>query len=306
MGMVAEVRPSSVQAKSLLFVSKPTETHWVGDGFLVSSLVLPNSRFFPFADPFLMLDYAAPRSFAASSQQRGVGEHPHRGFETVTFAIQGEIAHRDSGGGGGTIGTGGCQWMTAGRGVVHEELFSEAFSNAGGLFEMVQVWVNLPARHKMTEPKYQGFAAKDIPVVELSDGIRVRVFAGELAGVRGPCETHTPIHVYDVLASTGAVNSPSDRLTRLAVPKGSNTLVLVLRGCVDVGQNEIQAGELGFLSRDEELVEMVLKGAEARCLVLAGVPIGEPFAAYGPFVMNTREEIEQAMADYRDGKMGRL
>jgi redox-sensitive bicupin YhaK (pirin superfamily) len=288
--------------KKMIFKMAKTETHWVGDGFFVSTLIYPDPKISSHFDPFVLLDYAAPKEFSPSQKQRGVGEHPHRGFETVTFAIQGEISHRDSGGGGGTIGAGECQWMTAGRGVVHEEFFSKQFSDKGGVLEMVQVWVNLPASFKMTAPKYQGVTKDQIPVAQLAKGVNAKVFAGTLNKVVGPCSTHTPMNAFDVSFDGSAIQD-----VVVPLPVGSNTLVLVLRGELSVSDQHIKAGEVAVLSQEGAAVEMLSKaGGGARALVLNGMPINEPMVASGPFVMNTQAEIAQAISDYRAGKMGRL
>jgi redox-sensitive bicupin YhaK (pirin superfamily) len=296
---------AKAQPKECLFKNAPQERHWVGDGFFVSSLITPDPKVHGHYDPFILLDYAAPKDFSASTKQRGVGEHPHRGFETVTFAIQGEISHRDSGGGGGTIMAGGCQWMTAGRGVVHEELFSKEFSARGGTLEMVQVWVNLPAKHKMTTPRYQGFADAVIPSVTLADTVTAKVFAGALRDVRGPCSTHTPINVYDVQFSEKSGPALKREVT-LDLPAGSNTLALVLRGNMTIGGQDVATGEIAVLGQEGVVVTIGTTDQHARVLVLNGQPIKEPIVAHGPFVMNTTAEIEQAIGDYRSGKMGHL
>lgn len=291
-------------AKTLLFKNARTETHWVGDGFFVSSLIFPNPPVSSHYDPFVMLDYAAPRDFAPSDKQRGVGEHPHRGFETVTFAIQGEISHRDSGGGGGTITAGGCQWMTAGRGVVHEELLSKSFAKSGGTLEMVQLWVNLPARLKMTQPRYQGVSSEQIPSVELADGVRARVIAGAFQKTKGPCATHTPMNVYDLTFAATTTKQP--RVVTLDLPEGTNTLLLVLRGPATIAGQDVGAGEIAVMSREGSQVPLEAGATPARILVLNGQPLSEPMVAHGPFVMNTKQEIEQAIRDYQSGKMGHL
>ena len=280
-------------------VVAPGEKHWVGDGFHVHSMFYPGLRPEDFS-PFLLLDYAAPHEFSPSSQRRGVGEHPHRGFETVTFARKGEIEHRDSGGGGGRIAAGDVQWMTAGAGVVHEEKHSQDFGTTGGTLEMVQLWVNLPARLKMTAPKYQALTAQSFPTFELGPA-EVRLFAGELHGHRGPAQTHTPILVCEL-----AFRSNAD--LQLPVPVGHTALLLTTRGIVHAGPEATAIGA-EHLARFNRAAPGPLQlhgspGSEA--LLFCGEPLNEPVAAYGPFVMNTMEEIRQAVVDYQSGKMGRL
>ncbi len=272
--------------------------HWVGDGFPVRSLFsyLEGEKF----DPFLLLDYAAPQAFPPATKKRGVGEHPHRGFETVTIAYSGEIEHRDSAGGGGRIGPGDVQWMTAASGLVHEEFHGGAFTQAGGTLEMVQLWVNLPKKDKMSSPKYQGITDASIPKVAL-EGERgtVRVIAGNFRGTKGPASTFTPIDLWDVAVKTeGAIILP--------VPEGYTTMLVVQRGTVVNHEGQAaDAGDLVIFERKGENVRFS-PSAGARFLFLGGKPIGEPVVGQGPFVMNTRDEIRQAIADYQSGKMGKL
>jgi redox-sensitive bicupin YhaK (pirin superfamily) len=248
-----------------------------------------------------MLDYAAPYEFepktGAPSAPRGVGEHPHRGFETVTIVYQGELEHRDSAGNRGKIGPGDVQWMTAASGVVHEEYHSAEFMRRGGTFEVAQLWVNLPAKAKMSPPRYQGIAGGQIPTVELPGGAAtVRVIAGELNGARGPAQTVTPVAVWDADLLAGAQ-------TELPVPEGHMAAVLVERGSIVVDGETVSAGELVLLDRAGSGVGVEAKEA-SRALVLSGEPIDEPVVAQGPFVMNSREEILQAFADFQSGRMG--
>jgi redox-sensitive bicupin YhaK (pirin superfamily) len=254
----------------------------------------------PLMSPFLLLDYAPPAEFAPSlGEPRGVGEHPHRGFETVTIAYQGEIEHRDSGGHHGRIGPGDVQWMTAAAGVVHEEKHGLEFTRKGGTMEMVQLWVNLPARLKMSPPAYQDILDRNIPKVPLPGGAgTARVIAGELAGVRGPARTFTPIDLWDLRLTGGE--------TELRLPAGHRTALLVLRGEVRLnGTHTVEEAELAVVSREGERVSLQAEG-EATVLLLSGEPIDEPVAGYGPFVMNTREEIRQAIRDFQEGRMGAL
>ncbi len=271
--------------------------HWVGDGFPVRSLFsYQGGNTF---DPFLLLDYAGPHTFAPSEAMRGVGEHPHRGFETVTIVYQGELEHRDSSGSHGKIGPGDVQWMTAASGVVHEEFHSERFSRDGGTLEMVQLWVNLPAKEKQSPPRYQGLLAGEIPCVSLANGGgTVRVIAGEWQGTKGVARTCTAINAWDMqLAEAGAID--------LEIPAGHTALVIVQSGKVRINEQQLTAVELAVLDRAGTQVHMVAV-TSARILVLTGDPIGEPVVGQGPFVMNTREEIREAIQDYQAGRMGHL
>jgi len=279
---------------------RPTERHWVGDGFHVSTLVSPHRLDPQLISPFLLLDHAAPRRFEPAARRRGVGEHPHRGFETVTFAYRGEVEHRDSNGGGGLIEPGDVQWMTAASGVVHEEFQSQDFTSRGGLFEMVQLWVNLPAARKMSSPRYQPLRDADFPRVPVGD-VEARVIAGGFdRRERGPAQTHSDINVSDLSVGSGAE-------ARFRFADGTTTLLLVLAGKVRAQRSvDASAGELLVLDRRQP-GDIELAGVEpARLLVLNGTPLGEPVVAHGPFVMNTADEVRQAYADYRAGRMGHL
>jgi quercetin 2,3-dioxygenase len=286
--------------KNVLNVANAPGRHWVGDGFPVQSL-LSYQRGAEAHSPFLLLDYAAPTRFNPidpAEHRRGVGSHPHRGFETVTIVYSGEVEHRDSTGNGGIIGAGDVQWMTAGSGIVHEEFHSQAYSQSGGPFQMVQLWVNLPAREKMTAPGYQAIADATIPSVVHGEST-VRVIAGELDGHKGPARTFTPMNVWDVrLAAGKAVDLPQ--------PKGWTTLLVVLAGTVQVnGKSVARESQLVSLSREGSGVHIEANN-EARVLLLAGEPIDEPIVGYGPFVMNSEREIAQAIEDFNSGKFGRL
>ena len=271
--------------------------HWVGDGFPVRSLLsyAGGNQF----DPFLLLDYAGPHDFGPTAAKRGVGEHPHRGFETVTIVYQGELEHRDSSGSHGSIGPGDVQWMTAASGVVHEEFHSGRLASEGGTLEMVQLWVNLPAGDKMSEPRYQGLLDADIPHVPLPDGTgTVRVIAGEFQGTQGAATTFTCLNVWDL-----QIDAPAE--LHLDLPRGHTALLVVQSGVVRVGDTPARAVELVELEREGSRIRLDAE-VPTRILVLTGDPIGEPVVGQGPFVMNTREEIAQAIADFRDGRMGRL
>jgi redox-sensitive bicupin YhaK (pirin superfamily) len=285
--------------KRILDIRRNFQPHWVGDGFPVRS-VFSYHEDAELHDPFLLLDYAEPFQFAPGAAPRGVGEHPHRGFETVTIVYQGELAHRDSSGSQGTIGPGDVQWMTAAAGVVHEEFHSEAFTKSGGSFEVAQLWVNLPAAHKMSPPRYQEIRDRDIPRVELAHSAgHVRIIAGEFANTRGPAKTVTPIILCDVQISAG-------HFAELAVPHGYTTMFVLQRGAVLVNEAEPMRGvELAVFDRVGDRITIECR-QDARALLLAGEPIGEEVVGQGPFVMNTREEIRQAMLDYQSGAMGSL
>lgn len=271
--------------KTVLRRYSQPEGHWVGDGFPVRT-VLDYQRH-PELSPFLLLDHFGPASFAPAATPRGVGWHPHRGFETVTVLLEGEVEHQDSAGNGGRIGRGDVQWMTAGSGLLHKEMHSEAMTRSGGRFHGLQLWVNLPARDKMAPPRYQTLVVDDIPVVE-----GVRVIAGEFRGVRGPAHTFTPIDLYLVQLKAG-------QALPLALRDGFTAAFYVAQGRLNVGQE----GELVVLSRDGTGVVLEAP-SDAIVFVMSGAPIDEPVAGYGPFVMNTAQEIKQAFLDYQAGKLG--
>ncbi len=285
--------------KEVMGVYGPGSQHWVGDGFPVRNL-FPSNGIQEEVSPFLMLDYAGPADFGPSTRPRGVDEHPHRGFETVTIAYQGSVDHRDSAGNSGTIHPGDVQWMTAASGVVHEEKHGREFTEKGGTFEMVQLWVNLPRAHKMSPPQYQAIESAQIPVAELGTGVTGRVIAGELGGVTGPARTFTPVTLVDARVAAGGK-------AEFALPAGQNMALVLLRGAVTVNGGSVLRGEaqIAVLGRDGETV--AIEGVEeSLLLLLGGEPINEPVASYGPFVMNTQDELRQAVADYRAGRMGRL
>jgi redox-sensitive bicupin YhaK (pirin superfamily) len=269
--------------------------HWVGDGFPVRSLFSYNDLG-AHISPFLLLDYAGPHAFDPTTKRRGVGQHPHRGFETVTIVYDGEVEHKDSAGNGGVIGRGDVQWMTAGGGILHEEYHSSAFAKSGGPFKMVQLWVNLPAKDKMTPGGYQGIVAADIPVVDLPEHAgKARIIAGELLGAKGPAKTFTPINVWDLRVTRNA-----DLI--LDLPEGHTSMLVVLDGRVTVnGAQSAGTAEMLLLSRDGSDVA-IHADDDAVLLVLTGEPIDEPIVGYGPFVMNTEAEIRQAFDDFNSGR----
>ena len=285
--------------KQVTRVHSAPPRHWVGDGFPVCSLFSYQGDGQELS-PFLLLDYAGPADFSPSENQRGVGEHPHRGFETVTIVYSGEVEHLDSTGAGGKIGPGDVQWMTAASGILHQEFHSRDFTRDGGSLEMVQLWVNLPAKDKMSAPGYQSLLDADIPAVALpGDAGTVRIIAGEFSGKKGPARTHTPMHVWDLqLDAGGACN--------FDLVEGWTAALVVLRGTVEVNGKEIaRASELVLLDRTGSSVGLVANN-DARLLVLNGEPLNEPIVGYGPFVMNTEAEIRQAIADYNSGQFGRI
>jgi redox-sensitive bicupin YhaK (pirin superfamily) len=278
---------------------RASKGHWVGDGFPVRTLFSYGDG--PTISPFLLLDYAAPQHFAPAATPRGVGPHPHRGFSTVTIVFAGELAHRDSGGHGGTIGPGDVQWMTAANGVVHEEFHSEAFTRTGGAMEMVQLWVNLPAKAKRSPPSYQDVRAAATPTVMLPDGAgRVRVIAGTFGATTGPARSVTPVALWDVALADGA------ELPLAIVPSTWTRMLLVRRGAVRAEGVHAGPGDLLHWAPGVAAAEVRAAAAGTEAVLLAGEPIAEPVVGYGPFVMNTRAEIAEAIADFERGAMGRL
>ena len=285
--------------KKLSFIQSQDTGHWVGDGFPVRSIFTYNDRSSELS-PFLLLDYAGPADFPPTNRRRGVGEHPHRGFETVTIVYSGAVEHRDSSGGGGIIGPGDVQWMTAGGGIVHEEFHGPEFAKNGGRFEVIQLWVNLPAKDKMAAPGYQAITTQQIPHVDIDGGGgTVRVIAGKYNGLAGPARTFTPMNIWDVRLAAGTH-------AEFEVPTGHTTALFVLRGQVTLGDGErVGEAQLAVLERaGGKLAVDALQ--DTTLLLLNGEPIDEPVVGYGPFVMNTQKEIQQAMADYQSGRMGRI
>ena len=286
-------------AKHVESVLPSPPTHWVGDGFPVSSVFSPRSIQSKLS-PYILFDYAGPVTFEPSDQSRGVDSHPHRGFETVTVVFQGELEHRDSAGNSGIIGPGDVQWMTAASGVLHEEKHSSEFTRRGGVLEMAQLWVNLPARHKMDSPGYQTLTRDAIPTVSLADDAgTARIIAGDFSPTRGAARTSTPVILWDVRLRKGATAT-------MPIPNGFNAAVFVRSGSVRVGgTHSADARQLVILSREGENMTIRTE-SDAELVVVGGQPIDEPVVAYGPFVMNTAEEIQRAVADVRDGKFGGL
>lgn len=284
--------------KRILDIRSAPGRHWVGDGLPVHNLFGYNGPGVAERSPFLMLDYGAPYDFGPTTQQLGVGQHPHRGFETVTVVYSGELAHRDNAGGGGTIGPGDVQWMTAGGGIIHEEFHSPGFAKSGGTLEMAQLWVNLPAKDKMTPPGYQPITAAQIPVVELPEGAgRVRVIAGQWSTAQGPARTFSPITMLDVQLAAG-------KSVELPQPEGWTTLVVVASGSASVnGADPVTGPAVVTLSTASQGVT-VRADSDAKLLLLSGEPIDEPVVGYGPFVMNSQQQIVQAINDFNSGRFG--
>lgn len=285
--------------KTIHRIQHSSAMHWVGNGFPVRS-VFDYNGLGKELSPFLLLDYAAPHAFAPGKGKRGVGAHPHKGFETVTIAYQGELEHRDSSGGGGKIGPGDVQWMTAGKGIIHEEFHSEDFTRQGGTLQMVQLWVNLRARDKGAPARYQTLLKADIPSVALpEDAGSLRVIAGEFDGHTGSAQTFSPIQLWDVTLGAG-------KTVTLPVPDGHTTALLLLAGELLVNDEGLaQEGDLVIFKREGDHI-LVHARSEARLLVMDGEPLNEPVVGHGPFVMNTMEEIEAAFEEFERGEMGTL
>ncbi|OMH32666.1 pirin family protein [Motiliproteus sp. MSK22-1] len=285
--------------KKIVGVYSAPRTHWVGNGFPVRSLFSYNTQGQSLS-PFLLLDRAGPAEFDISNERRGVGQHPHRGFETVTLVYKGEVAHRDSTDEGGVIGPGDVQWMTAASGILHEEYHSEAFGREGGTLDMVQLWVNLPAKDKMSPPGYQAIQSKDIPTVSLMDNAgTARVIAGEYEGHKGPAKTFTPMTVLDLQLTPGVT-------VDIPVPEGWSTAVIVLHGSIQVNSDTTaREADLVVLSQSQRDLSVMANG-DASVLLLSGEPIDEPVVGYGPFVMNSEEEIAVAVEDFNSGRFGNI
>lgn len=273
--------------------------HWVGDGFPVRSMFSYQTHGEQLS-PFLLLDYAGPHHFPAGTEKRGVGEHPHRGFETVTVVYSGEVEHRDSTGRGGVIGPGDVQWMTAGAGILHEEFHSAAFTRTGGELKMIQLWVNLPAKDKMTHPGYQSITADVIPDVDLPNNAgRMRVIGGRYEDTVGPAHTFSPLNVWDLQLNQ------SQEIT-LPQPAGWSTALVVLEGEIVVnGEGNAHEGQLVVLSQKGEALHLAAS-TNAKVLLMAGEPLQEPIVGYGPFVMNTKAQIAEAVRDFNSGRFGQI
>lgn len=288
-----------MKTRTVELVASPREPHFVGDGFRVHNFIPSGFRMdMERMDPFILLDYNSKYEFPASEKPKGVDVHPHRGFETVTIAYQGSVAHNDSNGGGGVISQGDVQWMTAASGVLHKEFHEKEWSKKGGIFQMVQLWVNLPAQYKMSAPKYQAIKNADIPRYT-SEGVEIEVIAGDYKGVAGIASTFSPVNMLNVKLSKGATAD-------FSFPVHYNTAVLVIEGNVLVNNtDEAPTDHFVLMENDGETFSVTAQD-DAIVLVLSGEPLNEPIVAYGPFVMNTREEIVQAFEDVRAGKFGHL
>jgi redox-sensitive bicupin YhaK (pirin superfamily) len=287
--------------KKIEVIVPPREPHFVGDGFRVHNFIPSAYRLdMQRMDPFIMLDYNSRFYFPPSDKPKGVGVHPHRGFETVTIAYKGRVAHHDSAGGGGIIGEGDVQWMTAASGVLHKEYHEETFSKEGGEFQMVQLWVNLPAKDKMSKPKYQAIANQEMGIYKLeNNGGKVEIIAGEYQGVKGPAITFTPISMLNAKLSENG-NAVFN------FPAHYNTALLVIDGEIQVNETAVVPAD-HFLLFENEGEQFTIKGLkDSTVLVLSGEPIKEPIAAHGPFVMNTRQELVDAFQDFQNGKFGFL
>ena len=290
-------RTTSIKAVEKIIAPPPR--HWVGDGFNVHG-------FFPHGpltgerlSPFFLLDYGALTEFPPREEPFGVGPHPHRGFETVTIAYKGKVEHHDSRGGGGVIGEGDVQWMTAGSGLLHKEFHEKESNRQGGPFQMVQLWVNLPAKDKMTTPKYQAITNAEMGRFDLPLGGYVEIIAGEFGGVNGPATTFTPVHLYNL-------KPKKDEEIELSFPAGYTTALLAIEGSALINRKEkLSVNNLALL--DQEGEDFTVQALEDGIfLLMSGEPLNEPIAQYGPFLMNTQAEIAEAIDDYRQGKFGYL
>ena len=290
-----------MKIKTVELVARPREPHFVGDGFRVHNFIPSGFRMdMERMDPFILLDYNSTYTFPPSEKPKGVGVHPHKGFETVTIAYKGKVAHHDSSGGGGVIGEGDVQWMTAANGVLHKEYHDKEWSKKGGEFQMVQLWINLPAKDKRSNPKYQAIKNDDINRYELQDGAgTIEVIAGDYKNVKGSASTFTPIHMFNAKLKSGGKAD-------FQFPEVYNTALLVLEGNILINNKEdIPTDHLALMANEGEFFEIEAID-DAMVLILSGEPINEPIAAQGPFVMNTREELVQAFNDFKTGKFGHL
>lgn len=288
-----------MKAKTIQQILPPPAPHMVGDGFRVhnffpSGYNLGKNRM----SPFFMMDYNSKVDFSPRETPRGVGVHPHRGFETVTIAYHGKIAHHDSTGNSGVIGEGDVQWMTAASGILHKEYHEKEFSKKGGAFQMIQLWVNLPAKDKMSKPKYQAITNDQLGKYKLNNGGEVEVIAGEFKGIKGAASTFTPVEMYNIKIKNGTT-------VAFDLPENFNTGILVVEGAATI--NGEKAGADNFILFKNEGENISISAEEDSILfVISGEPIDEPIAAYGPFLMNTHKELEEALDDFNKGKFGYL
>ncbi len=285
--------------KKVIHIQKNNQQHWVGDGFPVRS-IFTYHNLGKVISPFLMMDYAGPAEFTPTKDRRGVGEHPHRGFETVTIVYHGEVEHRDSAGGGGVIKPGDVQWMTAASGLVHEEFHGKDFAEKGGRFEMVQLWVNLPQKFKREKPRYQGIKNETIPVIDLPESAgTLRVIAGVYENVEGPALTYSPVNLWDIRVKAGSK-------TTLHIPANHNSNLFILSGKIKTSDGKtVTEAELAVFEQNDSTLSFTAE-TDSILLFLGGEPINEPIVGHGPFVMNTQEEIREAFYDYQNGKMGHM
>lgn len=290
-------KPMATEIRKVERVLQPKTPNWVGDGFYVHNFFPNGYSLQKRMSPFFLLDYNALQQLPPSDQPRGVGSHPHRGFETVTVALHGGIAHHDSGGNSGEVGQGGVQWMTAGSGVLHKEYHSEEFTKKGGAFQMVQIWVNLPAKHKMTTPKYQDIPRSAFGLHE-AEGVKVEVISGTFKGTEGPAEHFTPIELYRIYLDKGSELS-------FELPDSYNTALLGIKGSSLIAGETLPLNHLALMENKGSRIEIKAQ-EDTELLVLSGAPIDEPIAHYGPFLMNTQAEIQQAIRDFQSGKFGTL
>lgn len=290
-----------MKTRTVELIASPRDPHFVGDGFRVHNFIPSGYRMdMQRMDPFILMDYNSTYKFPPSSKPKGVGVHPHRGFETVTIAYKGKVAHHDSSGGGGVIGEGDIQWMTAASGVLHKEYHEEEWSKKGGDFQMVQLWVNLPKKDKMSRPKYQAIKNDDINRYALENAHgTIEVIAGEYKGTKGVASTFTPIHMFNAKLNQGGKAD-------FSFPANYNTVLLVLEGSIVInGKEKAPTDHLALMANDGETFGIAATD-DAIVLVLSGEPIGEPIASHGPFVMNTKEELREAFNDFNEGKFGYL
>lgn len=278
--------------KSIKQIIPPTKPHWVGNGFFVHGFFndYENEN-----SPFLLLDYAAKKSFEPANTQRGVGSHPHRGFETVTIALSGKVAHHDSAGNSGIIEQGDVQWMTAGSGILHQEYFEKNFNESGGDFQMVQLWINLPAKDKMTKPKYQAISHSKVPVVEINQN-KIKIIAGKFEDISGIANTFSPVEMY-------IIDLVSD--LKLNFPENYTTMILILDGEIQINGQIIQNNHLVTFEKIGQKIELKTN-SKVNLSVISGEPLDEPIAHYGPFVMNTKQQLVEAIEDFNTGKFGQL
>lgn len=283
--------------KKLIKVQNHEEKHWVGNGFHVHGIIRPTEDTYSHTNPFILMDYASPEQFPITKSKLGVGAHPHKGFETVTFALQGEVEHRDSAGGGGVIKEGDVQWMTAGKGILHDEFHSKEFAHKGGIFEMVQLWVNLPKKDKLTNPKYQNLKESDFSIIE-KDGYKLKLIAGHFENKEGIASTFSPMNIYQI-----EMNESSS--VDLSFKEGTNTIILVMDGAINIDDTNIKKRHVALFDKDGRDIR-INANSNSKILVLNATPIEEPIYTHGPFVMNTKEEIQIAINEFRNGEMGHL